>query len=163
MPHRTETGTKMDTGTHTNTGARAAAAAREWLGTPYRHQASTHGVGADCLGLLRGVWRALHDTEPETTPPYTPDWSEAEGEERLWRAARRHLLPKPLNAAAEGDVLLFRMREGSVAKHLGVQGHVGACPTFIHAYSGHGVVESPLSRAWARRIVARFQFPKGGT
>jgi len=35
------------------------AAARAWLGTPYRHRASVRGAGCDCLGLLRGVWRAL--------------------------------------------------------------------------------------------------------
>ncbi|EDZ47445.1 conserved hypothetical protein [Rhodobacterales bacterium Y4I] len=33
-------------------------------------------------------------------------------------------------------------------------------PSFIHAYAGHGVVESPLSPPWQRRIVARFHFPK---
>ena len=33
------------------------AAARRWLGTPYHHQATRQGVGADCLGLVRGVWR----------------------------------------------------------------------------------------------------------
>ncbi|MEM1422329.1 MAG: peptidase P60, partial [Pseudomonadota bacterium] len=33
--------------------------ASRWIGTPYRHQASLRGVGCDCLGLLRGVWRAL--------------------------------------------------------------------------------------------------------
>ena len=30
---------------------------RDWIGTPYRHQASLKGVGCDCLGLVRGVWR----------------------------------------------------------------------------------------------------------
>ena len=33
--------------------------ARSWIGTPYEHQASCAGAGADCLGLLRGIWRAL--------------------------------------------------------------------------------------------------------
>ncbi|MFD0934795.1 peptidase P60, partial [Methylobacterium trifolii] len=41
------------------TGADVVAQARLWLGTPYRHQASLAGVGCDCLGLLRGVWRGL--------------------------------------------------------------------------------------------------------
>jgi hypothetical protein len=85
----------------------------------------------------------------------------ARGRERLWDAARRHLLPKPLEAVAPGDVILFRMRAGSVAKHLGIQAETGPAPTFLHAYSGHGVVESPLSGPWARRIVARFAFPQG--
>jgi hypothetical protein len=35
------------------------AAARSWLGTPYAHQASLKGVGCDCLGLVRGVWREV--------------------------------------------------------------------------------------------------------
>ena len=52
------------------------------------------------------------------------------------------------------------MKAGAVAKHLGIQSQVGASPRFIHAYSGHGVVESALSAPWARRIVARFDFPR---
>jgi len=38
--------------------------ARRWIGTPYHHRASLRGVGTDCLGLIRGVWRALYDSEP---------------------------------------------------------------------------------------------------
>ena len=140
----------------------ALRAARGWVGTPYVHQASCKGAGADCLGLIRGVWRALYGHEPQRLPAYTPDWSEPQGEERLWRAAERHLRAKPLGEAAPGDVLLFRMRSGAVAKHLGLQGRVGAGASFIHAYSGHGVVESALTAAWARRIVARFAFPERG-
>lgn len=59
---------------------------------------------------------------------------------------------------APGDVLLFRMRQGAVAKHLGVVSHTGDAPRFIHAYDRHGVIESPLSGPWAKRIVARFAF-----
>jgi hypothetical protein len=51
------------------------------------------------------------------------------------------------------------MRDGSVAKHLGIAGSEGLHPSFIHAYTGHGVIESPLSEPWARRVVARFEFP----
>lgn len=139
--------------------------ARDWVGTPYIHQSSSRGAGADCLGLLRGVWREVLGGEPEAVPAYSMDWSEPQGEERLWEAAMRHLHSKALDDVAAGDVLLFRMRSGAVAKHLGLQGRVGSAdgfgPSFIHAYSGHGVVESPLSAPWARRIVARFEFPEG--
>ena len=136
------------------------AAARGWIGTPYMHQASCRGAGCDCLGLLRGLWREVHGAEPEPVPAYTADWSEPSGEERLWAAATRHLLGKPIGIAAPGDVLLFRMRDGGVAKHVGVQAEAGAAPTFIHAYSGRGVVESALTPPWARRVVARFAFPE---
>ncbi len=143
-------------------GDRVVAAARGWIGTPYCHQASQRGAGADCLGLLRGVWREVLGREPEPVPAYCRDWCEPQGDERLWRAAMRHLRVKPIEDAAPGDVLLFRMRDGAVAKHLGIAGHVGPQATFIHAYSGHAVLESPLSLPWRRRIAARFAFPAEG-
>jgi hypothetical protein len=59
-------------------------------------------------------------------------------------------------------VILFRMRRGAVAKHLGLLSATGDAPAFIHAYAGHGVVESPLTPPWARRIVAVFRFPERG-
>lgn len=136
-------------------------AARAWIGTPYRHQASCRGAGADCLGLVRGVWREVRGEEPEAVPAYSFDWAEACGQERLWRAALRHFVPVSSEDEAPGHLLLFRMREGAVAKHLGLQAGCGAEASFIHAYSGHGVVESPLSAPWRRRIVARFAFPQG--
>lgn len=137
----------------------AVAEARSWLGTPYRHQASTRGAGADCLGLLRGVWRALHGAEPIQLPAYTADWSEASGREDLLDTARRLLRPAGPRVAA-GDVLVFRMKLRGVAKHLGLVSVAGPQPRFIHAYSGHGVVEVALTDPWARRIAARLTFPE---
>lgn len=136
------------------------AEARKWLGTPYQHQASTRGAGTDCLGLIRGIWRSVYGAEPEALPAYTADWSEPQRDEQLWHAAIRHMTPvHPKRAFRDGECLLFRMRDGGVAKHLGIVSQVGDAPTFIHAYSGQGVVESALSKPWARRIVARFEFP----
>ncbi|MBY0351371.1 MAG: hypothetical protein KYX66_22000 [Blastomonas fulva] len=139
----------------------AIAEARLWIGTPYLHQASVRGSGADCLGLLRGVWRRLYGKEPEAVPAYTEDWAEPEHREVLLWAARRWLVTKSLADAAAGDVLLFRMRECGIAKHLGLQSDVGAHPRFIHSYTGHGVIESSLSMPWQRRVAARFCFPEG--
>jgi NlpC/P60 family putative phage cell wall peptidase len=141
------------------TRAEIVACARSWIGTPYRHQAATRGAGADCLGLVRGVWREVYGSEPEAVPAYSTDWSEPQGEERLWAAAARHLRAKS-GVPGAGDVILFRMRQGSVAKHLGLVTQVGADARFVHAYARHGVVESPLSAPWARRIVAVFEFPQ---
>jgi NlpC/P60 family putative phage cell wall peptidase len=137
--------------------------ARAWIGTPYRHQASCRGAGTDCLGLLRGVWREVLGPEPEAVPDYTPDWSEPGRSEDMLAAAARHLVAVDRGEAGPGDVAVLRMREGSVAKHVGflaraALGHA----TLIHAYSGHGVVESALTPAWARRIAGVFRFPEGG-
>ncbi|MDQ2067691.1 NlpC/P60 family protein [Xinfangfangia sp. CPCC 101601] len=140
---------------------RAVQEARLWLGTPYVHQASCRGAGADCLGLLRGIWRGLYGLEPESVPAYTQDWAEPGGEEVLLWAGQRLLQQKTLGDAQRGDVILFRMRQGRIAKHLGLQTETGPQPQFIHAYSGHGVIENPLTEPWRRRIAARFAFPIG--
>lgn len=140
-------------------GAAIAQIARGWIGTPYLHQGAKRGVGSDCLGLIRGIWREMFGAEPVSVPPYSMDWSEPTGEERLAIAAHHFLCPVT-GPVMPGQVILFRMRRGAVAKHLGIQGRIGASPTFIHAYSGRGVVESPLSRPWAGRIIARFDFPQ---
>ncbi|KAB2949447.1 MAG: hypothetical protein F9K19_23780, partial [Rhizobiaceae bacterium] len=55
----------MTTGGDDETGRRVLEAAIGWIGTPYRHQASRKGVGCDCLGLVRGIWRELYGSEPE--------------------------------------------------------------------------------------------------
>lgn len=136
-------------------------AARAWIGTPYLHQASVKGVGCDCLGLLRGVWRELYGAEPAAVPAYTADWSEPQGDEALLKAATRLMRNVTGAAFTPGQVVLFRMRTGAVAKHIGILSKAGANPAFIHSYQGHGVVESPLSHPWRRRIAARFEISKG--
>ena len=136
---------------------RVAAAARGWLGTPYHDQASLKGVGCDCLGLVRGVWRELYGAEPEVIPAYTADWGETGGMELLLSGAGRLL--SPVSDEVAGDVLIFRMRVGAAAKHMGILAQTGAQASFVHAYDRHGVVESPLSAPWRTRIAGRFRFP----
>lgn len=133
-------------------------AARRWLGTPYEHQASVRGQGADCLGLLRGVWREVLGEEPVAVPFYTADWSEVSKDEVLWSGARGLL--SEVHVDAPGDILLFRMQRGSVAKHLGIRANSAlGFPTIIHSYSRRGVVETPLTEPWQRKVVALFEFP----
>ena len=130
--------------------------ARDWIGTPYRHQASRKGVGADCLGLVRGVWREHVGDEPEILPPYTPDWAEALQEETLLDAGRRHLTEISIGSATLGDVYLFRMGLGHPAKHCAI---ISGEDRIIHAYWGRSVCETRLVPWWRRRIAAAFQFP----
>lgn len=139
------------------TSSRILNAAADWIGTPYRHQASLKGVGCDCLGLVRGIWRELYKEEPEEPGPYAPDWAERSGTERLAEAALRHFGP-PIarDEMREGDVLLFRFRPEVAAKHLGILAGEGR---FIHAYEQAGVISSALVPSWARRIAAVHRFP----
>ena len=132
------------------------AAARSWIGTPYRHQASRKGVGADCLGLVRGVWRELVGPEPEPNPAYARSWAEDGAGEMLLAAAERWLVPAPEGEIAAGDVLLLRIRPERAARHAGV---ATGPRTMVHAYDGHAVAETPIPEAWLRRVAARFRFP----
>jgi NlpC/P60 family putative phage cell wall peptidase len=143
--------------------AAIVAEARRWIGTPYHHQASCLAVGVDCIGLVRGVWRALYGDEPEKLPGYGRDWSEATGRESLLEAARRHFTEVDPDAARAGDVLVFRYRPRSVAKHAGIltlSGTPSARGCFIHAIEGAPVAEIALTGWWRRRVVAAFQFPQ---
>jgi NlpC/P60 family putative phage cell wall peptidase len=137
-------------------------AARRWIGTPYRHQASLPGVGCDCLGLLRGIWREVIGAEPETVGAYQPGWAEdtPRGNEPLLIAAARHLAAIDPAMMEPGDVLAFRWRAHLPAKHLAV---LSAPRRMIHAHDGALVCEVDLSPWWQRHLAAVFRFPEHPT
>jgi NlpC/P60 family putative phage cell wall peptidase len=141
---------------------RIVAEARTWAGTPYRHQASLKGVGCDCLGLLRGVWRGVLGPEPEEAPPYAASWAESApaGTDPLLAAARRHLVPIAVPMAADrplaGDVLLFSFRVHLPAKHCAIATGPAA---MIHAHDGAAVTEVALTPWWRRHLAHAFRFP----
>jgi NlpC/P60 family putative phage cell wall peptidase len=132
------------------------AIANSWRGTPYRHQASLKGVGCDCLGLIRGVWREAYGAEPEQPPPYAPDWAEAAANEPLADAARRHMQEVAVADFAGGELLLFRWRPWLPAKHAGI---AIDRTRMIHAQDGLRVCDVPLSPWWLRRVAYAFRFP----
>ena len=144
-------------------GVAALGEARLWLGTPYRHQASLRGIGCDCLGLLRGVWRGLYGAEPEAAPPYSGAWAEsaAPGTDPLTEAASRHLVPVAgALATGAGDVLLFAFRRHLPARHCAIANGDGA---MIHAHDGAVVTEVALTAWWLRHLTGVFRFPEGGS
>jgi NlpC/P60 family putative phage cell wall peptidase len=137
--------------------ARVIAAARSWLGTPYHDQASVRGAGCDCLGLARGVWREVVGPEPFPIPPYSRDWGEAGPREVLAEGARACMIEVAPAEAPPGALLIFRMRERAIAKHLGILSESG---TLIHARERLGVIEEPFTRAWRRRLAFAFLYPQ---
>ena len=155
------------------------AAARGWLGTPYHDQASLCGVGCDCLGLARGVWREVVGPEPFPIPPYSRDLGLVAGPEGINRSsgaieggqgpagltgvrevladgARAMMIEIPLAQIGPGALVLFRMAPRAIAKHVGI---LTAPDRFIHAYDRLGVIEEALTTAWSRRIAFAFRFP----
>jgi NlpC/P60 family putative phage cell wall peptidase len=139
-------------------GEKIVAIERGWIGTPYRHQGARKGVGCDCLGLIRGVWRELYGEEPELPGPYGMDWAERSGEERLLKAAERHCGPKiSRGEMLPGDLILFRWQAEAAAKHAAI---LSGARHFIHAYEQAGVIESALVPGWERRIAGVFRLPQ---
>jgi NlpC/P60 family putative phage cell wall peptidase len=139
-------------------GARIVAAARDWLGTPYHHGASVKGVGCDCLGLVRGIWRETCGPEPEHAGPYTASWYETSVSEKLLRAADRHFIQVGDLSAAPGQILIFRLRSGMAAKHMAI---MSTLESMIHAQEGAPVSEVHMSSWWRRRIAGVYAFPDG--
>jgi len=136
---------------------RVVAAARAWLGTPYHHQASLRGVGCDCLGLVRGVWRELYDDEPELMPAYSPYWAQQGSGETLAQAAERHLRPLDPRDARPGDVLLFRWRAHLPAAHCAI---LAELDRILHAHDGAAVSEVAFTSWWRRHLSHAFAFPE---
>jgi len=134
-------------------------AARAWLGTPYHDQASLRGVGCDCLGLARGVWREIAGAEPEAVPPYSRDWGEVGRVEPLATPLRKWGIEIAPREAGPGALVLFRMRPRAVAKHCAI---LMATGTMIHAHEKRGVIEEPYSLPWSRRAVFAFLYPGAG-
>ena len=136
--------------------ARVIAAARSWLGTPYHDQASLRGVGCDCVGLARGIWREVVGPEPFPIPPYSRNWGETGQREVLADGVRQMMPEVPVQLAGSGALILFRMMPRAIAKHVGI---LTGPDTFLHAYERLGVIEEPLTPRWRRRIAFAFLFP----
>lgn len=139
---------------HSEISARVVEAARRWIGTPYRHQSSAMGLGADCLGLVRGVWRDLYGVEPEQPPPYQRHAATFE-RTALLDATRRYFSscdgqPQP------GRLLLFQIRHDQPVRHCAICTEPGA---MVHAIERRGVREEAMSKFWMNRLHSVFQFP----
>jgi NlpC/P60 family putative phage cell wall peptidase len=137
--------------------ARVIEVARSWLGTPYHDQASVKGVGCDCIGFARGIWREIVGEEPTALPPYSRDWGEVGARETFAEGVRRFLIEIAPATAVPGALLLFRMRRDGPAKHCGVFVDGGM---FVHALERRGVTIVPYDTAWQRRTAFAFLFPE---
>ncbi|MGY6704708.1 NlpC/P60 family protein [Roseinatronobacter sp.] len=144
-------------GRETADAARVIATARRWLGTPYHNQAALRGAGCDCLGLARGIWADMGGAPVRSVPVYTRDWGEAGTRERLAEGLRAYLIEIDPAKAGAGALVVFRMADRAIAKHVGILTDAGS---FIHSYERLGVIEEPLTKAWQRRIAFAFEFPR---
>ena len=126
-------------------------AARQCLGTPFRHQGRIAGVGLDCAGVAIHVARqcglGVIDVEGYSRTPSGGQLEAAlDAQPGLQRVAA-------LADRQPGDLLL--MRFDSDPQHLAID----AGATIIHAYEHVGqCCEHRLSSLWAARIVRVYRF-----
>jgi NlpC/P60 family putative phage cell wall peptidase len=130
--------------------------ARQWVGTPYVHQAAAFGAGCDCVGLIRGVGFATG-----ALPRRDQEWKRFNAYGRLPNPARmaegmREFL-LPVDGAPEpGDILWLAWRSLAQPMHLAI--YTG--DTMIHSYSDIGrVVEHAYSPEWQRRLHSVWRYP----
>ncbi|WP_420431599.1 NlpC/P60 family protein [Hyphobacterium sp.] len=126
--------------------------ARRWIGTPYRRGASVRGAGCDCVGLVRGVWRACCGREPHPLPEYV---SRPQGNE-LAEQLSKYCAVRAAADCQPGDILVFQWSVGSPPGHCAI---LCRPDSMVHSYAMRSVTETALTRWWRRRLVAGFAFP----
>lgn len=135
--------------------ARIVAEARSWLGTPYHQDGlgrGVRGVGADCVGFVAGVARALGLFTGELAH-YGP-LPDGTLLDRLGAYLVPVSDPKPADIVA--------LRFDRVPHHVGLLSdyHAGGLG-LIHCYlTSGGVVETCYDRTWQRRTVRVLRFPE---
>lgn len=119
------------------------AAARSYVGVPFRHQGRTrHGV--DCIGLVVCAARDIGLTLADRT-----DYPRDPNGLLPLEMARQFA---PVESPQAGDILLMRFR--GEPQHVAIL----AGATLIHGYASIGrVVEHGLDAKWRRRIVATYR------
>ncbi len=131
------------------------AAARSYLGTPWRHMGRNR-AGLDCIGLVLVAAGDAGLSLPDPAP-YEREPADARLVLEASQLAQRVSVPSP------GDVIVFR-----TTRHVG---HVGICavhplhrvPSVIHALMWHRkVLEDVYDRQMRDAFIAAFRLWEGG-
>ncbi len=123
------------------------AAARTCVGTRFRPQGRTPGLGLDCVGVVLVAARAVGVGVP-VLPAYALGGDHAHDLEAVLLAAGC----RPVTAAAAGDILVIAAAPRH--RHLAVVTPAGV----VQAHAGLGrVVEGPIDSSWA--VLAAWRLP----
>ena len=126
--------------------------AREYVGTPFVHQARRKGVGVDCIGLIVGVGKelGLFDYDHTVYPRYSDGIL-------LMKHMRKIFHHIPVDERQPGDVVIYWVNASTKhPQHVGIMTDKG----IIHTYDRvKRVVETHSHKHWDDRIVFAFQWP----
>lgn len=133
------------------------AVAKSWIDTPWRHQASVKGVGADCVGLIRGT--AIESRLIDIAAESRPDVAQFKGYGRkpfagaLERGCAMFLDPIAIEDARIADV--FLMRFDGDPQHLAIVSSVFPLRV-IHSYAtARKVCENGIDGEWKQGVTWR--------
>jgi NlpC/P60 family putative phage cell wall peptidase len=131
--------------------------AREWIGTPFKHQGALKGVACDCIGLIKaiGMQHGLMDYDPNSDGGLVlRQLFDDAGQQAHARSLEPLVYPIPVAEAEIAD--FYFMAWGREPQHVALITDHG----IIHSYSGVGkVVEHSLDDRWRQRIAAAYRFP----
>lgn len=123
-------------------------AAKEWLGTPYHHQARVKGAGADCAMFPLAVYQECGVLPKDFQPPeYSVQWHLHHSEEIYLQTIApfvREYATWPWIPASQprpADFVIFRF--GRAYSHGAI---VIEWPLIIHSYIPHGVLLGDAER-----------------
>lgn len=132
---------------------------KEWIGTPWQHQAFHKGLGCDCIGLVRGVGENSQALVCDPSSPQAKRYSGYGRQPRpsiMRRALLEYFIPIQTTEATIGDILWFRV--GKDPMHLGIISEPGIV---VHADAILGrVIEHRIDQSWRQRVVGAYRFPK---
>lgn len=136
------------------------AEARTWIGTPWRFQGQTKGLGADCAGFIRGVIFAL-GLAPRHNPKYILNYSMMPDGVMLKAECDKWLTPIRKADMRSGDVLLLRPEK--LSQHMGILAdYVHGGLSLIHGCNSvrpPRVIETRLMFARNLKFVAAYAVP----
>ena len=145
--------------------ARAAGSSSRGAGAgsarPIATRHRLRGVGCDCLGLVRGVWRELYRrASRKTLPAYSPRLGEARRREASGRGgAPASALSRPARSLCAGRcaaVPLARASAGQALRHRDERSRPhDPCPGRRRRRA-----RVPLTAWWRRRLAFAFRFPE---
>jgi cell wall-associated NlpC family hydrolase len=132
------------------TSKKIIAKAREYLGTPFRHQGRLKGVGVDCAGLVVCVAKELKISNFDFKA-----YGAMPNAAKLQTILNEQMEKIPTSEAKAGDVYL--MKFDKEPQHLAIVTDIG----IIHSYYDAGsVVEHRVDEVWRSRIMGAFRFKK---
>lgn len=125
--------------------------ARQYIGTPWQHQARLKGVGVDCTGLVVCVARdlgvTLHDRRAYGR--------RAEADPVLLRYLDGQC--RRVDRPQLGDIMVFWWNQNTRRpQHVGIRTDVG----IIHAYAlARSVCEHTIDKEMMHKFICAYEFP----